>query len=213
MVDVRRAFTRAALTAIAALVTLHVAACGASRERPADAVIVYFQGLASDTASTLLVTSPLFQSRHGIRLTHTPVAEFAGTGIEPAAGDGSAQGGALPEPPPAADPLSPAEIARAQLGWVVLLRPRSFRERAALLAVEIVRVAETDGQAVVETRVTPLGISPFTQRFFLTRKDGTGRWWIDAIEQEDVKIGSRRAAFTAAPSESLRRSLFEGTTR
>jgi hypothetical protein len=186
MVDVRRAFTRAALAAIAALVTLQSAACGASHERPADAVLAYFHGLASDPASTLLVTSPSFQSKHGIRLTRNPDA------------------------PPPADPTSPAEIARAQLAWTLLLSTRRFRDHAASLAVEIVRVEETEDHAVVETRVTPVGASPFTQRFLLARKDGTGRWRIDAIEQEDVKIGSHVAAFTAAPSESLRRTLPPG---
>jgi hypothetical protein len=183
---VRRALTRGCLVAIAAFVTLHSAACGASKERPTDAVLAYFHGLASDPGRTLLVTSPLFQSRHGLRLTRTPDA------------------------PPPADPTSPGEIARAQLAWSLLLRGRRFRERAALLGVEIVGVEETGDHAVVETRVTPVGVSSFTQRFFLARKDGTGRWRIDAIEQEDVKIGSRLAAFTAAPSETLRRALPPG---
>lgn len=212
MVDVRRASRSLFVVAISALLVAQGAACGSSRERPVDAVKAYFRGLASDAVGTLLVTSPRFHSQHGIRITQAPALKpVKSAAVDLARDDEGPEAKAQPEAPPApaADPSSPAEIARAQLGWIVLIKLRSFREQAVALAFEIVQVEETGDHAVVMTRVTPRGAAPFTQRFFLTRKDGTGRWWIDAIEQEDVKLGSRGAAFTAAPSESLRRALLQ----
>jgi hypothetical protein len=216
MVDVRLASRSFLTAAISALVVAQGEGCSAVEERPVDAVKAYFHGLASDAVATLLVTSPRFQAQHGLRVTQAQAWEPArGTPVELTTGDESPEPEAQTDAPraPDVDPSSPPEIARAQLGWIVLLKLRSFREQAAALAVEIVQVEHTDDHAIVTTRVTPRGVSPFTQRFFLTRKDGTGRWRIDSIEQEDVKLGSRRAAFTAAPTETARRRILPSRAR
>jgi hypothetical protein len=216
MVDVRRASRSFLAGAISALVVAQGAGCGAAEERPVDAVEAYFHGLASDAVATLLVTSPRFQAQHGLRVTQAQALEpVRSTPVELATGDESPEAEPQTEAPraPDVDASSPPEIARAQLGWIVLLKLRSFREQAAGLTFEIVQVEHTDDHSIVTTRVTPRGLSPFTQRFFLTRKDGTGRWRIDSIEQEDVKLGSRRAAFTAAPTEAARRRILPSRSR
>lgn len=168
----------------AAALSLLLGACGGD---PSSTVADYFRALRVDPVRTMLLTTDDFHRRHGLRRT-------LASDVDPAAASRAT------ESPPAAGEVRPeTALARARLGWLLLVRLQRFRHTAGELAFETLRATGDERRAVVETRVSAPGMPAFTQRFVLVRSPVDGRWQIDEIRQEGVLPASRLAAFIAAP--------------
>ena len=160
---------------------------------PVETVDDYFRSLRDDPVRTLILTSEAFHERHGVRRVPP---------LRP--------GGRPPAPAPdAAEAEAGGRLARARLGWLLMIKMSTYHELAERLRVEHVSVDSDAEQATVVTRVSAPGATPFLQTFVLRRSARDGRWRIDEIVQQDVRIGSRAPAYAAYPSQANHEAAIE----
>lgn len=176
--------------AFAGVLAFALVACGRG---PVETVDDYFRSLRDDPVRTLILTTEEFHERHGVRRVPPP---------RPGGGPGA-------HAPKGAQEEAGEMRARAQLGWLLMIKMSTYRDLAGRLRVEHLSEALEGDRATVSTRVSAPGATPFLQTFRLRRSEWDGSWRIDEIVQDDVRIGSRAPAYAAYPSAANHEAALE----
>ena len=160
-------------------------ACAPAPRTPTETVERYLEALARDPVRTLVLVTPEFHDRHGLRFEEVADRPFAA----PAA------------PRPAVDPELERE--RARLGWLTVLTKRIFALQHDRFRRRVLSERVLGDRAEVAVRVEGAGAPPLDVRFDLRARP----WRIDAVHLPALDESQWVGAFLVAPDAELHRRI------